>query len=155
MAYYGYPYQYQNAFLPGALQQPMQQPIQQQPVQSGFISVRSVEEAYNWPVAPGNSLMFKDENSPYVYTKTRSFSQLDQPVFERYRLVKEGDNGPSEAQTAPSRSKDDITALWEEVRLLQAQIDELKPKPRRRKDEPTELTKPVQPVHAEPGSDAE
>lgn len=63
---------------------------QQQQIQNGgLISVRNEMEARNYPIAPGNSITFKDENSPYVYTKTMGFSQLDRPTFEKFRLVKE------------------------------------------------------------------
>ena len=55
----------------------------------GFVSVRSEIEARNYPVAPGNSVTFIDENAPYCYTKTMGFSQLDRPRFEKFRLVKE------------------------------------------------------------------
>jgi hypothetical protein len=64
--------------------------MQQMQIQNGgFVSVRSIAEAQNYPVAPGNSVTFKDENAPYVYTKTMGFSQLDRPTFEVFRLVKE------------------------------------------------------------------
>ena len=79
-------------------QQPMQQQVpQQQPQASpqiqngGFIPVSSEEVARNYPVAPGNSVTFKNENAPYVYTKTMGFSQLDRPIFERYKLIREED----------------------------------------------------------------
>ena len=62
---------------------------QQQIQQTGFILVRSEDEARKYPVAPGNSITFKDESSPYCYVKTMGFNQLDSPIFERYRLVKE------------------------------------------------------------------
>ena len=101
-----------------------------QQIQSGaqngsFISVRSVEEAYNYPVAPGNSITFRVENTPYVCTKTKGFSALDQPVFERYRLVKE-----EMPQNAPEKPKDvsnydeQIKLLWDEINSLKRQIKE-------------------------------
>lgn len=114
MAYNMYPgYQY-----------PYQQQYPQQQIQNGgFVSARSIEEAYNWPIAPGNSLTFKIENSPYVCTKTKGFSPLEQPVFERYRLVKEED-APKESETAPEAPKYDeqINKLWEEVNALKSRI---------------------------------
>lgn len=62
----------------------------QQTIQSGnLVSVRDENEARMYPIAPGNSVTFKDENQPYIYTKTMGFSQLDRPVFERYKLIKE------------------------------------------------------------------
>ena len=47
-----------------------QQSIQPQIQNGGFISVRNEQEARNYPIAPGNSVTFKDENMPYVYVKT-------------------------------------------------------------------------------------
>lgn len=81
MAYpnYYYPVNYQQ-FQP-------QMPQTNQSAQ--FVRVRSEHEARMWPVAPGNSVTFIDENAPYCYTKTVDMSQLDRPRFERYRLVKE------------------------------------------------------------------
>lgn len=121
MAYNPYPYQ------PFYQQYPAQ-PQMQQIQNSGFVSARSIEEAYNWPIAPGNSLTFKIENSPYVCTKTKGFSPLEQPVFERYRLVKEED-APKEPETAPEPPKYDeqINKLWEEVNALKSRIGGRRP----------------------------
>ena len=92
MAYnYFAPYGYQ----PQQYQIPMQnvpqnnQPVPQQPNRSDFVLVRSEDEARNYPVAFGNTVTFKHENEPYMYTKTMGMSQLDRPVFERYKLIKE------------------------------------------------------------------
>lgn len=77
-----------NPYFPYYSQQ--YQPQQSQQIQStGLISVRSIDEAMRYPVAPGNSVTFKDETAPYVYTKTMGFSQFDRPVFEKYRIIKE------------------------------------------------------------------
>lgn len=83
---FGY-YPQQNYF--PQMQMPQQQAQPQQTQASGFVSVRSEAEARNYPVAYGNSVTFKDENSPYIYTKTMGFSQLDRPIFDKYKLVKE------------------------------------------------------------------
>jgi hypothetical protein len=42
--------------------QQMQQPTIQQ---SGFVLVQSEQEARAYPVAPGNSITFKDETAPF------------------------------------------------------------------------------------------
>lgn len=107
--YYPYQQQYQQ--------------IQQQPMQiqnGGLVSVRGIEEARNYPVAPGNSVTFKDETSPYVYTKTQGFSQLDRPVFEKYRLVKEED--------APDVQPNvhEQYALQSDLELIRKEIAELR-----------------------------
>lgn len=115
-----------------AQSQQMQQPTIQQ---SGFVLVPSEQEARNYPVAPGNSITFKDENAPYCYVKTMSFNQLDRPTFERYRLVKE--NSPSEARESPTAheqpaptkntayaTKDDLAAIWDELDALKEKLKE-------------------------------
>lgn len=131
--FYQYPYQYQ----------------QPQQIQSGgFVSVRSIEEAYNYPVAPGNSITFKDENSPYVYTKTKGFSPLEQPVFERYRLVKEED-APRTAPIANNQPKsapnydEQIKSLREDMEALKRQINALEG----RTDNGQQNRTNAQPVH--------
>lgn len=106
--------------------QQMHQPTIQQ---SGFVPVRSEQEARSYPVAPGNSITFKDENAPYCYVKTMGFNQLDQPTFERYRLVKEdtptmAQNGPVIAESEQARKdtqyalKSDLDAIWDELDTL-------------------------------------
>lgn len=110
--------------------QQMQQPTIQQ---SGLVLIPSEQDARNYPVAPGNSITFKDENAPYCYVKTMGFNQLDRPTFERYRLVKE--DSPVTAQNAPTsadsaeRSKDtayalksDLTAIWGEIDALKERV---------------------------------
>ena len=151
MAYNSYynPYQVYNPYQqyqPGFQQQnniqpnfqQSQQPIQQQIQNGGFVSVHNENEARNYPIAPGNSVTFKDENAPYVYTKTQGFSQLDRPVFEKYRLVKEEDyQAQQTVQNAPVSSentqqinnsdyakKDEITALWSEIEALKSKLSE-------------------------------
>ena len=118
--------------------QPMQYPTQMnvgptQPMQiqnGGFVSVRSETEARNYPVAYGNSVTFKDETAPYVYTKTMGFSQLDRPVFEKYKLVKEDAQEPilagenKQAENLPIDDiKGEIKAIWKEIEALKKGAD--------------------------------
>lgn len=141
----GYPYQqqiqpnynYQQQAYPNAQMQMTAQNQQTQPqIQNGgFIQVHNEDEARNYPIAPGNSVTFKDENAPYVYTKTMGFSQLDRPIFEKYRLVKEDDmptqNPPVSAEIAKQTNnidyalKTDLTALQAEIDALKQRIEEL------------------------------
>lgn len=116
----------QQAAQQQAQAQQMQQPIQQ----SGFVLVQSEQEARAYPVAPGNSITFKDESQPYCYVKTMGFNQLDRPVFERYRLVKEdapiqAQGGATSNESAEAR-KDIAYALKSDVDALRGEIDELR-----------------------------
>lgn len=124
-------------------QQPMPQQMQPQPVQAqqqyptvqgGFVRVRNENEARMYPVAPGQSVTFIDENVPYCYTKTVNMGQLDRPIFEKYRLVKEEDApAPVEAPQKPVETptvdlskfamKDDVAAFKDEIEALKADLE--------------------------------
>ena len=121
-------------------QQQMQPQLSMPQISNGFISVRSEIEARNYPVGLGNSVTFKDENAPYVYTKTMGFSQLETPRFEKYKLVKEEPVLTQEGALNPKSdnlpTKDDIDALWREIEALKHEI--FKPIPQRKKKEVSE-----------------
>lgn len=125
----GYPY---PQYYPQGFQQ-YQQNIQQTPqIQNGgFIPVRNIEEARNYHIAPGTSITFIDENAPYVYTKTRGFSQLEPPVFEKMRLVKEEDapvtaSNSGEDKLVEYALKSDLRAIESVTEALRKELDELK-----------------------------
>lgn len=115
-------------FAPYSMYYPPQQTSVQQPTvnyypadkkagiqYSGVVQVKTEEEAKGYPVGPGVSVTFKNENEPYMYTKTMGFNQLEQPVFKKYRLVEE------EIETeeiAPSHNP--------EIDELRAQINDLR-----------------------------
>ena len=94
----------------------------------GFVMVRSEDEARNYPVAFGNSVTFKDETSPYIYCKTMGFSQLDRPIFEKFRLVKEEQHQQIENKMAESKKvendslREEITRIWGEIDVLKGMI---------------------------------
>ena len=108
---------------------------QQQPTMQiqngGLISVRSEVEARNYPIAPGNSITFKDENSPYVYTKTMGFSQLDRPTFEKFRLVKEeiaSEDAQNGSNSAFAQNPINLSsyALKTELEALRQELEDFK-----------------------------
>lgn len=118
-----------NYYNPYFNQQPQPQ-VQAQPQQDQtFISVTDEQQARNWPIAPGNSLTFKDENAPYIYTKTM-ISQFGQPVFEKYLLTKEENPQDQSINMDFTNSINDIERQLEEIRdaykLLKNELDEMK-----------------------------
>ena len=135
MAYPYYPATYNPNFNP-YMQQQMQQPQNQQIQNGGLVSVRSEDEARNYPVAPGNSVTFKNESAPFVYTKTMGFSQLDRPVFERFRLVKEDaentpktDDKKQDIDMSVYALKTDLGAILAEIDAIKATVDAMQKKP--------------------------
>ena len=133
---YGQGYNAYNPYMPRAAFMPqvptMPQGVPQAIQNNGFVSVRSVQEAFNYPVAPGNSILFKDENAPFIYTKTKGFSQLEEPVFERYRLVKEEPehNNVTTENTEEFALKSDLSAfqsmISSEIKKLQEELNKIK-----------------------------
>lgn len=139
----GYPYYspmaYQQSY---PFYQQQQQQFQSQPQQtiqqSGFVLVQSEQEARAYPVAPGNSITFKDESQPYCYVKTMGFNQLDRPVFEKYKLVKEDDPVQAPTHEQQYAVKSDITAIWNELNSLKEKMKTQKRKVVIKEDEPDE-----------------
>lgn len=123
--YYPQYYPYIQQQLAGTQMSLPQQQTQPQIQNGGFISVRSEDEARNYPVAPGTSVTFIDENRQRVYAKTMGFSQLDRPMFYKYKLVKEE---TPDTQNEPFNSTDDKSieyALKSDCDALQSQIQSL------------------------------
>lgn len=122
----------QNPTMMQQNQQNQQAQQSQQIQQSGFVPVPSELVARSYPVAPGNSITFKDENAPYCYVKTMGFNQLDQPTFERYRLVKE--DSPAAAVNAPtsesSNDKEKVAdyALKSDIEAIRGELDDINAK---------------------------
>lgn len=98
----------------------------------GFVCVSSEDEARKYPVAPGNSVTFKNENAPYVYTKTMGFSQLDRPLFEVFRLVKEEDTSSQQNDKKnvdeidiKYLSQEDLNPLVKDIKNIQTKIKQI------------------------------
>ena len=124
--YYNQFYPTQPAQMPTQMQTPMQMPQIQN---GGFVSVRSEDEARNYPVAIGNSVTFKNESAPYIYTKTMGFSQLDRPIFEKYKLVKEEvSESVAEDSVDVDSIKADISRLWDEIDAIKESTKKVTPK---------------------------
>lgn len=120
MAYNYYPY-FGNS--PAMQQMPQVAPMQSTQLRSDFVLVRSEDEARNYPVAFGNTVTFKNESEPYMYTKTMGMSQLDRPVFEKYKLIKEQSQEPKQEEKvspAPEVEKiqEEIKSIWKEIEIL-------------------------------------
>lgn len=67
---------------------PYFQPQYQQPQQTGLVSVPNIEAARNYPVAPGNSVTFKDENAPAQEYALKA--DLEKAISELRKEIKDG-----------------------------------------------------------------
>ena len=142
----GYYPQYQNGAMPDMLNQykgqyqqmPMQQPIQQMPIQSngGLIWVDNEEQAKNYLVAPNNVVPMFDKNSSQMYIKSADGAGM--PTFKKYKLTdfEDADNAPKTPDKHECKcgskfvSKEDFKALQSEINDLRSELDELKAKPK-------------------------
>lgn len=134
---------YPQYFYPQQQMQQYQLPqtqLQNQQIQNGgFILVRSEDEARNYPVALGNSVTFKNESAPYIYTKTMGFSQMDRPSFDKYKLIKEEASEVSSTCKRDTSNEEAINNtldnLKREIESIWNEIDTLKKKPTTKKKE--------------------
>ena len=110
------PQQLQNIY--GTQQQPATQQMQIR--SGGIVSVANEDEARRYPVAPGYTVTMRDENGPYLYEKTMGFSQLDQPIFRKARIVFEDDQ--PEKQEKPEEPTEP-PKVYAELKQLEALRD--------------------------------
>lgn len=98
---------------------------QNQTSQVGFMSVRGKDIAVNYPIAPGNTIFFKDEIAPFIYVKTMGYSPLDKPVLDIY---KREDYASAPVQEAASVNKDDsvIEKMQDDINSILDDIDGIK-----------------------------
>lgn len=117
-----------NGFYPQFYPQNPQNPQnpQVQNTSNGLVPVPSEQFARNYPVAYGQSVSFRDENAPYLYTKTMGFSQLDTPKFEKYRLVKEEVETPVKEPQVNQTVNVSFDELKTEIEALKGEIEGLK-----------------------------
>ena len=76
-------------------------------------------------------MTFKNESQPYIYTKTLGFSQLDQPIFEVFKLekVENEDNNTTVVEEIPVVEYlplEDADKIRKQLNEMQSEIDFLK-----------------------------
>ena len=137
-----------------------QQPVGQQIRSGGIVTVSNENEARRYPVAPGYTVTMRDENEPYLYEKTMGFSQLDQPVFRKARIVFEDDDSQENQKQPPaapvvyaelSQLEELRNAVSAELTSLRTMIESLNNK-RRMNDDESKYDAGVYEVRAESGS---
>ena len=117
---YGYPSYYpqvQNMY-----SAPQQQPVNQQIRSGGIVSVAGEDEARRYPVAPGYTVTMRDENGPYLYEKTMGYSQLDQPIFRKARIVFEDDAQNTQAKQEEPAEPPKVYAELKQLEALRDAI---------------------------------
>lgn len=91
---------------------------------------RDKAEAENWPIAPGNTLVFKDQNGQYFYTKSLGYGPNEKPIFIIYKredyvepaqVTEQVEQNPLKEEFDKYKSSTDL-----ELSSLRNTIDELK-----------------------------
>jgi len=93
--------------------------------------VRDINEAKNWPTAPGNHLVFEDQNGMYFYTKSLGFGPNEKPIFVTYKREDFVEQSESNSQTVEQNPlKDQLEKYQSSTKLeldsLKSGIEELK-----------------------------
>ena len=89
----------------------------------------NINQAYNWGIAPGNLLLFKDPDGAHFYIKSLGTSYGERPVFEVY--TKEQPQTQTEPQQQQQNSefdslKEDIARLKEAMKKLNGKLNDRK-----------------------------
>ena len=85
-----------------------------------YIVVQNINEAYNWAISPGSTLIFKDQDNMHIYIKSLS-SPYDRPMFEVFTKEQE-QSQTSEIDTL----KEEMNRLKEAMKKLNSKITEKK-----------------------------
>lgn len=114
-------------------------PTQRPETQNVFVPVANENVARNFPVAYGNTVIFKDEHEPKMYIKSMGYSQLESPTFERYVKEEEKEPVPDNVNNnlntlSYDKLQGEISALKDEIDVLKEKISGID-KPKRAKKE--------------------
>ena len=115
-----YPTQMRPNSYPAQMNVGVMQPNQNQ--SGGFISVPTEDLVMSYPVEPGKCVTFKIEGKPIVMEKSMSFSQLEAPKIERYRLVKED---AVQSSYKPENNDLDIKPVYDSIDTIKSEIEAL------------------------------
>lgn len=113
---------------------------QNQQPQVSFMSIRGKEIAINYPIAPNNTIIFRDELEPYIYVKSMGYSPLEKPVMDIYRReepisAQESVSNAKADNSAIERIQDDIKAIIDDIEGIKRKINV---KPRRKESDDDE-----------------
>ena len=113
---------------------------QNQQPQVSFMSIRGKDIAVNYPIAPNNTIIFRDELEPYIYVKSMGYSPLDKPVMDIYRReepisAQESVSNVKADNSAIERIQDDIKAIIDDIEGIKRKINV---KPRRKESDDDE-----------------
>ena len=97
---------------------------------SNCIFVKDRNEAEMWQIAPGNKLIFEDQNGINFYVKSLGFSPNDRPIFKVYKREDYVEPVNENLQAEQNPLKDEFEKYQSSTKLeidnLRTSIEELK-----------------------------
>ncbi len=105
-----------------AAQPQQQQYVQQQPQVFVYTDVPAVD-AENWPILPGNTLIFLNQSLGEVYVKNLGFQPGARPEFTPYFA-----KHPMAQEPTPTPVGNDISSLESDIAYLKKEFKKLKNK---------------------------
>ena len=97
---------------------------------SNCIFVKDRNEAEMWQIAPGNKLIFEDQNGINFYVKSLGFSPNDRPIFKVYKREDYVEPVNDNLQAEQNPLKDEFEKYQSSTKLemdsLRSSIEELK-----------------------------
>lgn len=78
-------YPQQNSFMYPQYRQEQLNQVYANSYNSNCIFVKDRQEAEMWQIAPGNKLIFEDQNGVNFYVKSLGFNPNDRPLFKVYK----------------------------------------------------------------------
>jgi len=119
------PYSYQS--VSPNVNMNMQNPVQDNVI----IPIPSENDARSYLVAPGHSVIFKDENKPMVFYAKTVISQFEPAIFKIYDMVERTQETPVNApenvkpmDLSTFVTKDEFGALQKELQALKQALGE-------------------------------
>lgn len=117
-------YQNQIQQLQSQLPQQMSQQQQTQTIQDGgLVEVPDETVAFNYPTAPGVTVTMIDKLREHLFTKTMGFNQLEKPIFQRYRIIKEDEQNGAQSESKSEGSSNTIDELKAQIDRIQNEYE--------------------------------
>ena len=92
---------------------------------SMFAPFVSEDDVYNHPVAPGNTICFRDENRKTIYVKSMGYPPYnDKPLIEKY--VREDDIVDEDVEAKDYIEKEDMEPILNQIKELKRELDDFK-----------------------------
>lgn len=92
---------------------------------SVFTPFVTEDDVYNQPVAPGNTICFRDESRKTIYVKSMGYPPYsDKPLIEKY--VREDDIVDEEVEAKEYIEKEAIEPILTQLNELKKELDDFK-----------------------------